>query len=164
MDKIFFIKFFINLFKKNKYTNMLVELYYKHKEIFDYLFFGALITVVNFISYYISSNTFLIDKVISNVIAFIISVIFAYFVNKIYVFETSFKNLKETVKEIINFISSRLITSIICDIALFVLMINVLNINDVISKIFTQIIIVILNYFIGKFIIFKEKNNKGEVK
>ena len=35
MDKIFLINIIIKLFKKNKYTNMLVELYYKYKEVFD---------------------------------------------------------------------------------------------------------------------------------
>ena len=83
MDKIFLINIIIKLFKKNKYTNMLVELYYKYKEVFDYLFFGVLVTIVNFVSYYIPSNIFHIDKIVSNVIAFVISVIVAYFVNKV---------------------------------------------------------------------------------
>lgn len=87
MDKIFLINIIIKLFKKSKYTNMLVELY-KYKEVFDYLFFGVLVTIVNFVSYYIPSNVFHIDKIVSNVIAFVISVIFAYFVNKVYIFET----------------------------------------------------------------------------
>ena len=99
MDKIFLINIIIKLFKKNKYTNMLVELYYKYKEVFDYLFFGVLVTIVNFVSYYIPSNIFHIDKIVSNVIAFVISVIFAYFVNKVYVFETPWDNLKETLRK-----------------------------------------------------------------
>lgn len=39
MDKIFIINIILKFFKKNKYTNMLIELYYKYKEIFNYLFF-----------------------------------------------------------------------------------------------------------------------------
>ena len=152
MDKIFLINIIIKLFKKNKYTNMLVELYYKYKEVFDYLFFGVLVTIVNFVSYYIPSNIFHIDKIVSNVIAFVISVIFAYFVNKVYVFETPWDNLKGTIKELTSFIVSRIGTGLLCDILIFALMIN-----DVISKITTQILVVVLNYVIGKFIVFKGK-------
>ena len=130
MDKIFLINIIIKLFKKNKYTNMLVELYYKYKEVFDYLFFGVLVTIVNFVSYYIPSNIFHIDKIVSNVIAFVISVIFAYFVNKVYVFETPWDNLKETLKELTSFIVSRIGTGLLFDILIFALMINILMIND----------------------------------
>ena len=83
----------------------------------------------------------------------------SYFVNKVYVFETPWDNLKETLKELTSFIVSRIGTGLLCDILIFALMINILMINDVISKITTQILVVILNYVIGKFIVFKEKNN-----
>ena len=164
MDKIFLINIIIKLFKKNKYTNMLVELYYKYKEVFDYLFFGVLVTIVNFVSYYIPSNIFHIDKIVSNVIAFVISVIFAYFVNKVYVFETPWDNLKETLKELTSFIVSRIGTGLLCDILIFALMINILMINDLISKITTQVIVVVLNYVIGKFIVFKGKGENDAKK
>ena len=162
MDKIFLINIIIKLFKKNKYTNMLVELYYNYKEVFDYLFFGVLVTIVNFVSYYIPSNIFHIDKIVSNVISFVISVIFAYFVNKVYVFETPWDNLKETLKELTSFIVSRIGTGLLCDILIFALMINILMINDVISKITTQVLVVVLNYVIGKFIVFKGKGENDE--
>ena len=162
MDKIFLINIIIKLFKKNKYTNMLVELYYNYKEVFDYLFFGVLVTIVNFVSYYIPSNIFHIDKIVSNVIAFVISVIFAYFVNKVYVFETPWDNLKETLKELTSFIVSRIGTGLLCDILIFALMINILMINDVISKITTQVLVVVLNYVIGKVIVFKGKGENDE--
>lgn len=160
MDKIFFINIIIKLFKKNKYTNILVDLYYKFKEIFDYLFFGVTITIVNFISYYIPANLMGVDKILSNAIAFVISVIFAYFVNKVYVFETPWGKIKEIIKELFSFVISRVGTGLLCDILIFAIMINILNINDVISKIFTQILVVILNYIIGKFFVFKDKNKK----
>ena len=98
MDKIFLINIIIKLFRKNKYTNLLVELYYKYKEIFDYLFFGGLVTIVNFISYYIPANIIGVDKIVSNLIAFIISVIFAYVVNKEYVFETKWEGIQNVFK------------------------------------------------------------------
>lgn len=159
MDKIFLINIIIKLFRKNKYTNILVELYYKYKEIFDYLFFGGLVTIVNFISYYIPANIIGVDKIVSNLIAFIISVIFAYVVNKEYVFETKWEGIQNVFKEFSSFVISRIGTGLLCDILIFAFMINILNINDVISKIFTQILVVILNYIIGKWFVFKQKKN-----
>lgn len=159
MDKIFLINIIIKLFRKNKYTNLLVELYYKYKEIFDYLFFGGLVTIVNFISYYISANIIGVDKIVSNLIAFIISVIFAYVVNKEYVFETKWEGIQNVFKEFSSFVISRIGTGLLCDILIFAFMINILNINDVISKIFTQILVVILNYIVGKWFVFKQKKN-----
>lgn len=155
MDKIFLINIIIKLFRKNKYTNILVELYYKYKEIFDYLFFGGLVTIVNFISYYIPANIIGVDKIVSNLIAFIISVIFAYVVNKEYVFETKWEGIQNVFKEFSSFVISRIGTGLLCDILIFAFMINILNINDVISKIFTQILVVILNYIVGKWFVFK---------
>ncbi len=159
MDKIFLINIIIKLFRKNKYTNLLVELYYKYKEIFDYLFFGGLVTIVNFISYYIPANIIGVDKIVSNLIAFIISVIFAYVVNKEYVFETKWEGIQNVFKEFSSFVISRIGTGLLCDILIFAFMINILNINDVISKIFTQILVVILNYIVGKWFVFKQKKN-----
>lgn len=159
MDKIFLINIIIKLFRKNKYTNLLVELYYKYKEIFDYLFFGGLVTIINFISYYIPANIIGVDKIVSNLIAFIISVIFAYVVNKEYVFETKWEGIQNVFKEFSSFVISRIGTGLLCDILIFAFMINILNINDVISKIFTQILVVILNYIIGKWFVFKQKKN-----
>lgn len=169
MDKIFLINIIIKLFRKNKYTNLLVELYYKYKEIFDYLFFGGLVTIVNFISYYIPANIIGVDKIVSNLIAFIISVIFAYVVNKEYVFETKWEGIQNVFKEFSSFVISRIGTGLLCDILIFAFMINILNINDVISKIFTQILVVILNYIIGKWFVFKqnknlEKENKDNIR
>lgn len=159
MDKIFLINIIIKLFKKNKYTSLLVELYYKYKEIFDYLFFGGLVTIINFISYYIPANIIGVDKIVSNLIAFIISVIFAYVVNKEYVFETKWEGIQNVFKEFSSFVISRIGTGLLCDILIFAFMINILNINDVISKIFTQILVVILNYIVGKWFVFKQKKN-----
>lgn len=159
MDKIFLINIIIKLFKKNKYTSLLVELYYKYKEIFDYLFFGGLVTIINFISYYIPANIIGVDKIVSNLIAFIISVIFAYVVNKEYVFETKWEGIQNVFKEFSSFVISRIGTGLLCDILIFAFMINILNINDVISKIFTQILVVILNYIIGKWFVFKQNKN-----
>lgn len=133
------------------------QLYLKYKEVINYLIFGGCTTIVNFISYYIPSNIFSVDKIVSNAIAWIISVLFAYVTNKLFVFESKTETIVETIKEMTSFILGRLLTGFLCDIAMFALMINVLKINDVISKLTTQVAVVVLNYVFSKLIIFKKK-------
>ena len=133
------------------------ELYLKYKEIINYLFFGGCTTIVNFISYYIPARIIGIDEVISNSIAWCISVLFAYVTNKIFVFSSKKENLVGILKEMFSFIFARLFTGALCDIGLFALMINILGINDIVSKITTQILVVILNYVLSKLVIFKKE-------
>ena len=64
------------------------ELYKKYKEIVNYLIFGVLTTLVNIITYAIFAKLFHVDEVVSNIVAQIISILFAYVTNKIYVFES----------------------------------------------------------------------------
>ncbi len=136
------------------------QLYLKYKEIINYLVFGGCTTVVNFISYYIPSNILGIDEIISNIIAWVISVLFAYFTNKIFVFDSKTESLKESLKEMISFILARLFTGALCDVGMFAFMIHVLAINDVISKVTTQVAVVILNYILSKLVIFRKKHEK----
>ena len=133
------------------------ELYLKYKEIINYLFFGGCTTIVNFISYYIPARIIGIDEVISNSIAWCISVLFAYVTNKIFVFSSKKENLVGILKEMFSFIFARLFSGALCDIGLFALMINILGINDIVSKITTQILVVILNYVLSKLVIFKKE-------
>ena len=131
-------------------------LYFKYKEIINYLFFGGCTTVVNFISYYIPSNLLGIDEIVSNMIAWVVSVLFAYITNKIFVFESKDKNIKKNIKELISFVTARLLTGALCDIGLFALMVKVLKLNDIIAKITTQVVVVVANYIISKLVIFKK--------
>ena len=133
------------------------ELYLKYKEIINYLFFGGCTTIVNFISYYIPARINGIDEVISNSIAWCISVLFAYVTNKLFVFSSKKENLVGILKEMFSFIFARLFTGALCDIGLFALMINILGINDIVSKITTEILVVILNYVLSKLVIFKKE-------
>lgn len=136
------------------------KLYLEYKEVIHYLFFGGCATIVNFISYYIPSNLLGMDAIISNIIAWVISVLFAYVTNKLFVFESETKNLKEFIMEMFSFIFARVFTGALCDVGIFALMINVLHVNDIISKIITQILVVILNYLFSKLIIFRKKGEK----
>lgn len=134
------------------------ELFFKYKEIISYLFFGGCTTIVNFVSYYIPARILGIDEIVSNVIAWYVSVLFAYITNKIFVFSSKTESIKQTIKELVSFVLARLFTGALCDVGLFALMIHVLNINDIVSKITTQVLVVVLNYVLSKLVIFKNKH------
>ncbi len=132
-------------------------LYFNYKEIVNYLVFGGLATLVNFISYYIFARVIGIDEVISSGLSWLCSVIFAYITNKIFVFESETKSKRQLLKECVSFFLARIISGILCDVGTFALMVRVFNINDIFSKIVTQVMVVIVNYIFSKFIVFRKK-------
>ena len=141
----------------------LADWYRKHQEGMRYLIFGALTTIINILTYAIFASFILknlpTDELrvnISEIIAFIVALIFAYVTNKIYVFNSKTKNIKQLVKEITSFTSCRIITEIIS-----ILMMNMaiwFSINDIFMKVVANIVVIILNFVFSKIIIFK----KGE--
>ena len=138
----------------------IIELYKKYKEVVNYLIFGGLSTLVNFVSYYIFARTLNIDEVISSGLSWFCAVLFAYVTNKLFVFETKKSNKKEVIKEMLSFFLARVISGALCDVGTFALMIKVLGINDIIAKLVTQVMVIIVNYLFSKLIVFKkEKNN-----
>lgn len=140
----------------------LADWYRKHKEGMRYLIFGALTTLVNIISYTILAKLALkgignesLRVNISEILAFIISVLFAYITNKLYVFESKTEGKKQLFKEITAFFSCRIITEIIS-----ILMMNMavwFNINDILMKIISNIVVIIANFIFSKILIFKKK-------
>ena len=74
-----------------------------NKEIILYVIFGVLTTIVNLIAYYLFSNIININYLISNAIAWIISVVFAYITNKFFVFNSSYINKDVIIEEFIKF-------------------------------------------------------------
>lgn len=139
----------------------LKEIYLKYKELINYLIFGGLTTIVNFICYYIFARMIGIDEVISSALSWFFSVLFAYITNKMFVFDSKTKGIKNLIRECISFFLARILSGILCDIGSFALMVKVFNINDIISKIITQVMVVIVNYIFSKFLVFKKKSKNS---
>lgn len=134
-------------------------IYHKNEEIWNYLIVGFLTTVISIISYYICVRTFLdpeiaIELQIANVISWIISVIFAYFTNRIFVFKSKEKNM---IKEATSFVGSRIITLLLDMLCMFII-VSICGLYDLIGKIVSQIVVIIGNYIISKLFVFKKKN------
>ena len=133
------------------------DLYVKYKEIVNYVIAGGVTTLVSLGTYYLLTNLLLNPKdvfqlQISNVVSWIVSVATAYIINRIFVFRSENSNI---FKEISMFYIARIGTLIIDMLSMFIL-VNIIGLNDKISKIIVQFIIMILNYVFSKFLIFKK--------
>lgn len=148
---------FVNLLKKFKIFRPLISIYDKYKEGILYLFFGALSTFMNIIVYALLANVLKINYMISNIIAWVLSVIFAYLTNKLYVFESKTKGKKELLKEITSFFIARVL-SLLLDVAVMYIGISVLHFNDIFIKVLSNVFVIIANYFMSKIFIFRNKN------
>lgn len=156
-------KFFLMIFTKiglKKFVNW----YIAHQEGMRYLVFGALSTVINIITFALfskilkGSNSFTDELVItiSNVIAWVVAVLFAYITNKLSVFCSKTDNLKELIKEIIYFFGARIFTLLLETIFLNIF-INKLHFNEIAMKVFSNIMVIIVNFIFSKLFIFKKK-------
>lgn len=116
-----------------------------------FLFFGLLTTIVNIATYVIFAEFFGINYLISNIIAWFISIIFAYITNRKWVFESKSKKI---VKEFALFISGRLLSGIMDTLLMFIF-VDLFLFNDLISKIVVGVLVVIVNFVFSKFIVFK---------
>ena len=123
------------------------------REVVLYIIFGVFTTLVNIISYLLFSKIFGINHLLSNIMAWFFSIVFAYITNRILVFESKNENI---LYEFALFVTGRGLSGIL-DSLLFYISVIVLMFNDVTSKIVINIIVVIINYILSKEIIFKEK-------
>jgi len=133
----------------------IIELIKKNREVIFYLIFGVLTTVINFIVYIVSTRILNLDTVVSTIIAWIIAVLFAYITNKLYVFKSKQESVTKLLKEFVTFILARVFTGVL-DVLIMYIFVDILTLNDILMKILSNIIVVILNYILSKIVIFKK--------
>lgn len=137
----------------------LSELLIRYKHIILYLFFGVVSTIVN-IAVFAFFNRFIgLNYQIANVISWIFAVAVAYITNKIWVFESREKSKKENIREAATFYFFRVV-SLVMEIFCLYVFIDVLKIDEIISKIISNTLVVIANYVFSKLIIFKKTEKK----
>ncbi len=132
-------------------------------EIVLYLFFGVLTTIVNFVVYFVVRDMFGANIIVSNTLAWVLSVLFAFVTNKIWVFRSKTTKLTDLIKEAASFVFYRLV-SFGMDMGTMLLLVEVFGINEFLSKIATQFIVVVANYVFSKLFIFnRSKNNSHQI-
>ena len=125
-----------------------------NKKTILYVIFGVLTTIVNLIAYYLFSNIININYLISNAIAWIISVVFAYITNKFFVFNNSDINKDVIIEEFIKFMNCRLISGL-SEVVLLFLFVDLLLMNDIVGKLIIGILVATINFIFSKVFIFK---------
>ena len=127
----------------------------KYESVLLYLIFGVLTTFVNIVVYYILFNHVLLSNILSNGIAWVAAVIFAFITNKIWVFKSKTLEIEQVIKELIAFFSARLSTGLL-DMAIMYVGVDLLKVNSIYSKIISGVVVVILNYIFSKLFIFRK--------
>ncbi len=137
------------------------DLIKKNKKIILYVIAGVLTTIVNFVTYYIFARVLEIGVVPSTAIAWALSVLFAFFANKLFVFESKSFEFVILAKELLSFVLARTLTGLL-DVGIMYLSVDVLEFNDMVMKIISNIVIMILNYVVSELIVFRKKKDKNE--
>lgn len=135
----------------------IIELFKKYEEVIKYLIFGVLTTLVSIIIYWIFTKLFHVNYMVSNIISWIGAVTFAYVTNKLFVFESKCNNNKDVIIEVYQFFKYRLL-SLVIDVLLMYLFVEIFSIDDMISKLIVQFIVIVLNYLFSKLFVFKKKS------
>ena len=141
--------------------NKIKELYKKYREIILYLIFGVLTTVVSLVVKYAllftvlkASNAF--ELQVAVIVSWVAAVLFAYFTNRNFVFESKTTN---KLKEFINFIVARIAT-LLLDMFIMWFFVTLLKLNSdlyvVIFTLISQVLIIVGNYFLSKLFVFKK--------
>ncbi|SDN24477.1 GtrA family protein [Acetanaerobacterium elongatum] len=139
-----------------------LELFKKYKETILYLVFGGLTTLINIVSFWALNKLLVLsmDKdtalMVSNAAAWVISVLFAFVTNKLFVFESKSLHVGLVLKELVLFVGARLFSGAL-DMGIMYLFVSILGFNELVIKILSNILVIIINYVLSKLIIFKKK-------
>ena len=136
--------------------NKLFSLIKKYEEVLSYLFFGGLTTLVNYIVYLPCYNLLHLSGALSNAIAWVAAVAFAYITNKPFVFKSHDWSAKTVIPELTKFVGCR-VGSGLAETAIIFIAVDLLAMNGNIIKLLTSVLVVVLNYVASKLVVFRKK-------
>ncbi|THE11343.1 GtrA family protein [Bacillus timonensis] len=129
-----------------------------NKTIVNYVIFGILTTVVNISVFSLFVKIFNIDYMFSSTLAWIISVLFAFITNKVYVFNSQTVAYVDILKELINFSFFRIL-SLGVDLVIMYLLIDIFNTDEIFAKVIANVVVVIMNYVSSKYFTFRNRRS-----
>lgn len=127
-----------------------------YSECISYIIFGTLTTVVNFAVYFMLAQLIGLPTVTSNLTATVVSILFAYITNKIYVFKSKSNTFKELIAEMLKFFEGRVATGIL-DTIIVIIGVDYIKANERLIKTDSCLAVIILNYVISKVLIFNRQ-------
>ncbi len=127
----------------------------KHWDILVYLFFGGLTTLVNYAVYLPCHNLLRLSASVSNIIAWVAAVAFAFLTNKPFVFRSHDWSAGTVVPELIKFVGCR-VGSGLLETAILLVAVDLIHWDGNLWKLITSVLVVILNYFASKLLVFRK--------
>ena len=133
-----------------------VALLMKYKQIILYCIFGGLTTVVSIGSFAFCLRVLGFDVLIANVVSWVLAVLFAFFTNRKWVFDGEGTDGRGLWAQMASFFGGRLFTLGVEELILAVF-VSWLKLDGVAVKVVAQMVVIVLNYFISKFWVFRKK-------
>ncbi len=137
------------------FNTSIQPLLHKYREIISYVFWGAMTTAVNYVTYLMLTEGLQVYYLTSTVIAWAVSVLFAYFVNKLFVFQSKTWAWRVALRELWQMVASR-VFSLGLEMAIMWIFVDMLLCPHAVVKLMANVLVVIVNYVLSKFIIFKQ--------
>lgn len=136
-------------------------MYKKHEEGINYLIFGFLAFVLNYVLYFVFADAVSMHYMAATVLSWVLTVVFAYWTNRTFVFKSQNKETASVLVEFVSFIGARVATELL-EIVLMYVMVDLCSINDKIAKLVCQVLVILANYVLSKIWIFKDTASKKE--
>ena len=157
---IMFVGRFLRIyFTEGVAMSKIKELLVKYKELILYAIVGFLTTVISFGAQYIFEDLLLLHTSISTAIAWFISVLFAFVASKLFVFEKTSLEKRSWAVEMLLFFGSRAGTGLM-EVASMTIFVGFCGFNNWIVKIITTVVLLVLNYILSKFLVFRKRKKK----
>ena len=134
----------------------IINYFERYREIILYLFFGGATTLVNAIVHFALSFGAGLDAWLAGAVANAVAIIFAFFVNKIYVFVSKRSSFGGVLLEFAQFVSARVVFSAMAVGIMFVF-VDFMGLNEIVFFVISQVFMISANYVASKWFIFKKK-------
>lgn len=129
------------------------KLWTKYRQLISYLFWGAMTTAVNYAAYFLCTDVFSVHYLWSNIVSWLVAVLFAFVVNKWFVFRSGDWTGKTVAGELIRFAGARVASGAV-ETGLLWLLVDLCLLPDGPVKIAVSVLTVILNYVTSKLFVF----------
>ncbi len=136
------------------------ELYKKHKEIIDYLFWGGVAFFLSMFLFWLFASPFGWNEVTANNVDWVICVIFTFITNKLFVFHSRTADARGLGKEFVSFVAARIFTLLLEDLIIWIGCTKMgydEGIGQLAVKLVAQFVVIVTNYVLSKLIVFKKK-------
>lgn len=139
-----------------KLWNLGWGMYKKHEEGINYLIFGFLAFVLNYVLYWVFESLMNLHYMAATALSWVLTVVFAYWTNRTFVFKSQNRELQSVGKEFISFIGARVATEVL-ELVLMYVMVDCMHGNEYVAKLIGQTLVILTNYVLSKIWIFKDK-------